>query len=614
MRLRSWTVSLSLLFAIGLVDARADDIRFPPGANVFNVVTDGGLDNTGAIDNTEKLNKLLSEDFGRRIQIMYFPKGTYLISGMVRGKHDQSRKATSHSHGPWVVGESRSETIIRLKDGTWPTDPFDGDDLPKRIDGQVAWHTGDCTNTTFNQILHNLTINIGSNNAGATGLVYITSNTGHLSNVDIVSEDGRGALGVGLTGSENGPGQLRDVRIRGFKRGLFNVAPYHMAISNLSIEGADQVGVLNRGKLAGENIHIEMQAEAVAIRNDDWLCLVGGRFTGQGTTAVVNQGHAYLRDLQAQGFAKALESTHAPDGTTVAEYASAAPVHLFEGQPMPALAIEPTPWPQWETDQSKWANVADFREGRSWSQTFAHAMQQAGKTHLVIPLNHDDKMAFDETVTIGGDYTRIVGTPARVDAEKTTAEAVVIIGDGSAPVVLLQGFLGLPSIIVRTDRDVIIDSVSVRRGSQIVMEGAGRLFLHNTHAPVVVKNPDARVWARHYNHEAKVLALDIQAGSMWVLGFKTENLHQRAKVGPEGRLEVLGFDSYEVGRDTATAPIFQIDNGQFRVACLVQHGTRKFSDLVSVTREGQARTLTGSNNKDAFNCVLFKTHVATDAH
>ncbi len=613
MRVFLWMAIVLSLVSIGLADTKANDIRFPPGANVFNVVTDGGLDNTGTIDNTEKLNKLLSEDFGRRLQVMYFPKGTYLISGMVRGKHDQSRKSTSHSHGPWVVGESRIETIIRLKDGTWPTDPFEGEKLPKVIDQQVAWHTGDCTNTTFNQILHNLTINIGSNNGGATGLVYITSNTGHLSNVDIVSEDGRGALGVALTGSENGPGQLRDVRIRGFKRGLFNVAPYHMAMSNLSIEGAEEVGLLNRGKMAGENIRIDMKGDAVALRNHDWLCLVGGQFTGQGTAAVVNQGHAYLRDIQAQGFARALESKDAPEGLIVTEYASAKPVQLFEGEPTPPLSIESTPWPRWETDMSKWANAADLREGRTWTQTFAEAMQQSGKTHLVVPLNYDDRIALDGPVTIGGDYSRIVGTPARVDAEKTAADAVVIIGDGSAPVVVIQEFMGLPSIIVRTDRDVIIDSVSVRRGSQIIMEGAGRLFLHNTHAPVVVKNPKARVWARHYNHEAKVLALDVQAGSMWVLGFKAENLHQRAKVGPQGRLEVLGFDSYEVGRDTTSSPIFEVDNGQLRVACLVQHGSRKFDDLVRVSRDGDLRTLKRADNADGFDCVLFGTHVAGQA-
>ena len=58
----------------------ARTIAFPPGANVVNVVEDLGVDNTGRTDVTDQLNQMYS-DFGRHLQVVYFPKGTYRVSG-----------------------------------------------------------------------------------------------------------------------------------------------------------------------------------------------------------------------------------------------------------------------------------------------------------------------------------------------------------------------------------------------------------------------------------------------------------------------------------------------------------------------------------------------------
>jgi len=124
-------------------------------------------------------------------------------------KLDTSRNDKSHSHGPWLVGESREETIIRLKDGTWTTPlynfmPTDGKPESKVYE-QTVLSTGDSTNTTFNKIIRNMTVNIGRNNGGAVGVMYNTSNSGYLGEVDIISEDGKGAAGLALAGLENGP-------------------------------------------------------------------------------------------------------------------------------------------------------------------------------------------------------------------------------------------------------------------------------------------------------------------------------------------------------------------------------------------------------------------------
>ncbi|NJK93182.1 MAG: hypothetical protein HC904_16010 [Blastochloris sp.] len=203
------------MFASGQSPKTNDIIRFPASANVINIVETYGVDNTGKTDVTAKLNEIW-QSFRKQPVTLYFPKGTYLVSGMVRGFHDTKRGQGQYKAGPYLVGESRTETIIRLKDGTWSNDPFPRlDELPQELDNHVVVHTGDSTNTTFYQVISNLTINTGRNNAGAIGLVYITSNSGHVANVDIISEDGQGAAGVALIGQENGPGMLREYEYPG---------------------------------------------------------------------------------------------------------------------------------------------------------------------------------------------------------------------------------------------------------------------------------------------------------------------------------------------------------------------------------------------------------------
>ncbi len=265
----------------------AEEIQFPPGANVVNVVTDLGIDNTGQSDVAPQLNAII-EKLAKQPCVLYFPKGTYLVASRVRGTHNLVRKEGNYKVGPFLIGESRTETVIRLKDGTWPKDPFgDVDTLTKTIDEQVVLHSGDSTNTTFRQIIQNLTVNIGRNNAGATGIVYITSNNGHLDGVDIVSEDGQGALGLALTGIENGPGLVRDVAIRGFKRGIFAATPYNFVLHDITVLSSGP-SLINKGRLSIEDLMATRSTPGPAIINRGSMTMLGAKLVGDGDDALAN--------------------------------------------------------------------------------------------------------------------------------------------------------------------------------------------------------------------------------------------------------------------------------------------------------------------------------------
>lgn len=142
-------------------------------------------DNTGQTDVSDILTRALLENknsgWGNRI--VYLPNGTCLVAKTVK------QTEGGGNVGPCLQGQSRKGTIIRLKDGTWPTD-----------DGKRRWilKTGDGVAQNFNRILRNLTISIGKNNDGACGLFFYGNNQASMSDVDVISEDGKGQVGLDL--------------------------------------------------------------------------------------------------------------------------------------------------------------------------------------------------------------------------------------------------------------------------------------------------------------------------------------------------------------------------------------------------------------------------------
>lgn len=612
------------------------EIVYPPNSGIFNVVTDGGVDNTGNTDVTALLQKII-EERPRTIQVVYFPKGTYLVSGQIRMKLDRSRSPSSHSHGPWLVGQSRKETIIRLKDGTWTEplyklepDPDDDDKYPKKIDEQVVLNMGDCTNTTFNKIARNLTINTGKNNAGAIGIMYNTSNSGFLGEVDIISEDGQGVTGLALAGVENGPGQIRNIHIKGFDVGIYNVTDYITPSTNIWIEKPNITGIINHGMTAGENITIEMEAEGPAIRNvqHGYFCLIGGTITGNSTNhsalETSGDGLLYLRNVKTSGFKGAIEK----ENHNITEYYTGQAAGLFyEPKTALKLPIKQTPkLPDYESDFTKWANPLDYGAAGDGKTDDTEAVQKAlnapGKTHVVFP--YDKTFRVTKDLRLGKDIVRLVGTMGKI-LSSLDDEPRLIVEDGTSPVVIFEGIQMLPPIHVKTGRTVVISSTRPRyqivgsgkdvRGVQKrighILEGTGDVFMNDSPDGFLVNNPDQSVWIRHYNNEWGVntptIPVQIKAGKVWMLGWKTENLAQRVKLEKEGSLEITGFNNYRWGKRWTDGdwPIFEIIEGDFSCNGLWQRGQQTNHNIVWETRNGETRKFTMDDNPGNRKCPLY---------
>lgn len=113
---------LCLLAAMQRPTAAEDDrFRLPDDAGVVDVKRDFGARGDGVADDTEAIRKAIAFAFdktGRYASpaFVYFPAGTYLVSGPLESKVEPHGWSGGWRAGMLLVGESRTRSIIRLAD------------------------------------------------------------------------------------------------------------------------------------------------------------------------------------------------------------------------------------------------------------------------------------------------------------------------------------------------------------------------------------------------------------------------------------------------------------------------------------------------------------------
>jgi hypothetical protein len=637
MKKNNQTLRLSLAALLLLVcgNLPAEEIVFPPNADIVDVVRDYKIDNTGKTDVYPQLQKIFDECSGK-FRVIYFPKGTYLIGGSLHMRIARERGPLKEgNHGPVMIGESREETIIKLKDGIWtkpdrelpPPDSAQGKDMKpyKLIDTQVVVHTGDSTNTTFGKVIRNFTVNTGKNNPAAIGVMFCTSNYGQMMDINIVSEDGKGMCGLAMAGAESGPGQVSDVSIKGFATGIYSATEYSFAISHVTMEAIGKVAIYNLGKSACENFSIKMgPTNSPAITNRGLLTMVGLNLEGKSSQpAILNsaKGIIYLRDVKTTGFAGAIANGQA----TVGEFAAGAPVAgLFQDKKTSLkLPIKIAPRVPFEKDMAKWANPLDYGAKGDGvtddTESVQKALNDPKKTHVIFPRSYwNNKTAVNQfkvtkTLVVPPNIERIIGTGGIIRADDYAVKLKVANGKSPLSIEMMRS---LPTLEFESNRTLIVncsrfglklEDAEQRRNIDkfpVVLKGTGDVFMNDVPTPLLVDNPGQNVWLRHHNNESgaqqKAGELHVKAGTAWVLGWKSENLRQRVIVDEGGKLEVICFDNFSwtpKGRKKdGDWPMFRVNNGDFALCGLLQHGNESNQNIVWETRDGVTKKLTKENN------------------
>jgi hypothetical protein len=608
-------------------------IRFPAAANIIDVTASPyHVDKSGnpasAAANTEALNRAVAAAKGRKNRgTLYFPDGIYYLAGTVAITADDPSK--NDNAEVTFQGESRDGTILRLID---KAPGFDNPAIPRPIlstfeEGKsYSW-----TNTAFCNNVFNLTIESGVGNPGAIGLRFYGNNQAGVRDVLIRSGDPErtGWAGIDMaTYKMSGPALLKRVEIEGFDHAIrYDHDEYSMVAEDLIIRGQRVGGILNN-KNAFSIRRLFSANSVTAIDNlqaDGFVVLLDSTLTGGATDAfaIRNAGHFFARNVTTTGYAAALfdhgKSTEKAD---IEEFVAGPTVSLFEGSRKTSLnlPVEETPEIPWDAPET-WISVAEFgATPNDPSDDDAPAFQKAmdaataEKRTVYFP---NGTYHLRGPVTVGGHVRHVIGLMAELVVMPQLRDqdiGVFRLVDGSEPVLVMERIYVAPvnqanrkAHVFQNERsgDTVIKNVFVFGGQ--VYDGskaAGKTFLEDIcglRGGVENPIPEAQAqfrfgsgptWARQLNPESPLDHVSVAGGSLWVLGFKTEQRGTMLAATDGARVEILGGMVLSRKDVSPDVPAFLIENSSATIVVPEStHDTFTFPIVIRETRGGETREL-----------------------
>ena len=612
-----------------MASASAPDsgIVFPNDAGVvdvtespYNAAGDGSTDDTAAIQQA-------IDDHPNGNRIIYLPNGTYKVSDRLSwsGSSGDDKKRTI------MQGESTANTVIKLADNT------SGYQDSSNRKG-VIW-TGQSPAQRFRNSIRTLTVNVGSSNPGAAGIQFMANNQGTIRDVDIVTDDGQGAVGLDMayTG-EIGPLLVRGLFVDGFDIGIKTGGQVNsMTLEDVTLRNQNDEGLNNYSqRVFVRNLASTNDVPAIRNRasNDGAITLLDSSLdtlsSSSSNAAIVNGDALYVRNTTTSGYNKAIDnnvSGGASDVTgDISEYVASGNTDELFSSPDSSLNLTVKESPQlgWD-DLSNWANPENYGGDPTDSTDDTQAIQDAidsGASTVYLPNGGDGhEWTIDGTVNIRNSVKRFIGCEARLAGSGT-----IQLDDGTPSTVVLERVDGIYSevnLVHNSSRTWVISSVSNSSLSGDITHfsstssGTGDVFIDDVVMGIIPAGDDTPsnstfifdghdVWTRQLNCETKTEngsaeAKVINKGSnLWMLGYKIESAGTAVATKNGSKTEVLGGLLY-ANDETNDDPAFVDDESAISLAGVKD---RNFSgdtyvNLVEETRDGTTRTRTMSDYGDA---------------
>ena len=191
-------------------------------------------------------------EFEPSAKIVYFPKGTYLVSDTITYALKNLKQYWYFVLEPYLennrqihfLGESKEGTIIRLQDGAKGFEK--GNQKPlisfvNRDDG-LPRHQ-EYTNVAFQNTIEDITLDCG-NNPGAIGIKYVSSNCGRIENVSIKAEQGDCGIYVDQNTTQ---AVFTRISVSGFDYGVDVEHSNLMILEDLDLSGNKKAGIYTLG-------------------------------------------------------------------------------------------------------------------------------------------------------------------------------------------------------------------------------------------------------------------------------------------------------------------------------------------------------------------------------
>lgn len=568
----------------------------------------------GKADDTAAIQKAVDQNKGSN-RTLYFPNGTYLVHagvGIFGGKaHSKDRFLT------WQ-GQSERGTVIRL------ADHCPGFQDPAKPQVVVSVYQGDGTGDVMHSFVRNLTVDVGKGNPGAIGLRFLSNNVGAMERVTIRSSDptGAGAIGLDLRQSQQGPCLIRRVTVEGFARGVATDNSFSIVLEHLALRNQSQVGVdLLNARTTLRGLRSDNRVPALRLGGWGQLSLVDAELRGGATRAAIvlanKDRRCYLRDVAVEGYAAAVLDRDGQElpGPRVAEWHDGKAYALFEGgmgKGSLRLPVEEAPEVPWQPDPAKWivfqGKVPDITA----------ALQQAidagvaeGRTTLCLLAAKGSKIT--GPIRVHGSIDRIIGMTGLVDVAdpagtfKDGSRAVFTFEDLTAPALVLERFFLLggwdcPRYAVmcenRSRKPIVVRNCGI--GGQLKKaEPGGRWFIEDvspSRGNTLRIGTGERVWARQFNPESpQADMIEVDGGSLWLLGLKTEGRATHVVARNGAQVEVLGGVSYQSwGKQPVDPPMFRIEDSLLSATLNVYHSAGHglpFTTVVEERLSGETRSL-----------------------
>lgn len=554
-------------------------VRFPADAGVVNVKTTYGAKGDGIADDTAAIQKAIDANLAS-LRMLYFPAGTYLVSGKLT--YGTNLERAKHLI---LQGESRTTTIIRLHDHA---KGFDNSAHPEFL---LTQYEGPGTGMAFNNSVEDMTLDVGTGNPGAIGLQFVANNQGSVENVTIRSSDpqGAGAIGLDLTRHESGPCLIRNVEVDGFDTGIQTAdADFSFVLEHVTLRNPRKIGIRNPTQVMTiRDLHVTGPVPALEV-GEEWgmVTLIDSNLQGAAAgqtppkAAIVNRGKLMLRRVTATGYGSLVHGVPADapgfHGLSADNYLSHPGKSLF-GDPieplnLPIRETPPTPW----DNLDQWQGIDDYSWGVNSRdiQAAVDKAAKAGKTTVYLAggqprgtISIDDTIHIHGSVRrITGNYAAIIPTPKFVSSDKP----IFRIEDGPSPTVWIDrmtvggDFGSYATIEHASKRTLVIRNMQTGLGTSYrALADAGDLYLDDITGFGFHFVKGQKVWARQLNPECMVTMVDNVGADFWCLGIKIEGYGTVVRTAAGGRTEILGgllYPSWGPPPAANFVPEFIVDN------------------------------------------------------
>ncbi len=181
-------------------------------------------------------------------KIIYFPKGTYLVSDTITYSHKDlqnifvSKHLSELNRSIHIMGEDMENTVIKLADNSKGFEKGNNKPVVNIVNVDDCM-TRKCSNVCQNNTIEDITIDCGHGNEGAVGLRYMAINSGTIQNLSLIGDDSY----CGLELAVNNTASIVNLHANGFEYGIHTPYSSITVIDSAYLSGNSKAGILTDG-------------------------------------------------------------------------------------------------------------------------------------------------------------------------------------------------------------------------------------------------------------------------------------------------------------------------------------------------------------------------------